>query len=73
MYNNLIKELHANHTTISSIAKLLHVHRNTVRRKSYNGQFKIPEAQMIQRYIFPNLNIDYLFAYTKEEICLSTK
>ena len=72
MYKNLIKEMKSNHITIVSVAKLLNVHRNTIKRKLYcqNGKFKIPEAQMIQRDLFPYLNIDYLFNWTEEDSIL---
>ena len=70
MYKNLINEMKSNRITIVALAKLLNVHRNTIKRKlcCKNGKFKIPEAQMIQRDLFPYLNIDYLFKWIEEDL-----
>lgn len=67
MYNNLLQEMKKQNIKLVDISKLLGVHRNTVRRKLFdnNGKIKIPEAQMIQKELFPNLKIDYLFKFDK--------
>ena len=63
MYKNLICEMKMKKISNIEIAKILGIHRNTVKRKIYeeNTCFKMDEAQKIQKEFFPNLTTDYLF------------
>lgn len=61
-YSNLIGEMAKRHITNEDISKLLGIHRNSVANK-LNGKskFTVQEAFEIQKALFSDLSIIYLF------------
>jgi len=62
MFRNLKAEMARSGLTTQDIANILKIHRSTISAK-INGkrEFTLSEMQTIQKEIFPNLTIDYLF------------
>ena len=67
-YSNLIGEMAKRHITKEDISKLLGIHRNSVSNK-LNGKskFTVQEAFEIQRALFNDLSISYLFDTQTQE------
>lgn len=63
MYPNLKAEMAKNNISMEKIANLLGLHRNTVKNKidKPEGSFSIEEVFAIKAYLFPHLDISYLF------------
>lgn len=62
-YPNLKAELARKDITFETISKLLNIHRNSVANKvKGKSSFSIEESIEIQKELFPEMSIDYLFA-----------
>ena len=67
MYENLKALMAMKGISIETLAKLLHVHRDTVTNK-LNGEseFTYGQAELIQDALFPEYSIRYVFRRTAE-------
>lgn len=65
MYENLKALMAMKGISIETLAKLLHVHRDTVTNK-LNGEseFTYGQAELIHDALFPEYNIRYVFRRT---------
>ena len=67
MYNNLKALMAAKGISIESMARLINLHRDTVKNK-LNGEseFSYGQAELIQETLFPEYNIRYIFRRTSQ-------
>lgn len=62
MFSNLRAEMARKQITIKKIAELLDINRDTVGRKlSGKAPLYLSEALLINKELFPNKNVTYLF------------
>ena len=68
MYENLKSEMKSKGISQNQIAKLLGLHLNCVQRKiSCGNRFYVDEALAIQAELFPEKEIEWLFAQGNEK------
>lgn len=66
MYANLKAELIKNNITQKEVAEYLGLHENSIGNKVNTSSFSVEEAFLIKERFFPNCELKYLFAKTKE-------
>jgi hypothetical protein len=67
-YPILIYELNKKELTVLDVAQAIQATQRTAQKKIYgDSQFKLSEAKLIARKLFPNDSISHLFCWTEND------